>query len=47
MALTQNKFYADVSAGADGTSVFVHVGKSPRGVHLSSDDVRHKNCPVI
>lgn len=47
MALTQNKKCYDVSAGADGSSVFMHVGKSSRGVHLSSEDVRHTNCPVI
>ncbi len=47
MSLTPNKKFCYVSAGADGSSVFVHVGKSSRGVNLSSDDVRHTHCPVI
>ncbi|XP_058629411.1 uncharacterized protein LOC131539100 isoform X5 [Onychostoma macrolepis] len=34
----QESVCTDSNACADGSSVFVHVGKSPRGVHLSSDD---------
>ncbi|KAL1276060.1 hypothetical protein QQF64_035683 [Cirrhinus molitorella] len=35
---TQEFVCTDGNTCADGSSVFVHVGKSPRGVHLSSDD---------
>ncbi|XP_016110733.1 uncharacterized protein [Sinocyclocheilus grahami] len=35
---TQEFVCTDSNTWADGSSVFVHVGKSPRGVHLSSDD---------
>ncbi|XP_058629407.1 uncharacterized protein LOC131539100 isoform X2 [Onychostoma macrolepis] len=38
----QESVCTDSNACADGSSVFVHVGKSPRGVHLSSDD-KEKN----
>ncbi|XP_042578296.1 uncharacterized protein LOC109087234 isoform X2 [Cyprinus carpio] len=41
---TQGFVCTDSNTCADGSSVFVHVGKSPRGVHLSSDDTEAQRC---